>query len=107
MKNNMNEIHFLLWSQEEKKQHFQNLYDKRKNIDKIINHLSLQEKLQLYQQLYEEQLCIYNQKHVSKYCHFPFDKSYSDEALVKLMQWKIDVQSSFDIAEWELDSDRL
>lgn len=107
MKTIRDEINYLLWSPQEKKQYFQNLYDIRNNVDKIINRLSIQQKLQLYHQLYKEQLCLYEQKDVSKYCQFPFDESYSEEALVKLMQWEIDVRSSFDVSKWELDPDRL
>lgn len=103
----LDEINLHSWSPQEKKQFYQNLYDRRINISKMINCLSMQERTQRYQQLYEEQLCLYEQKDVSKYCKFPFDEFYSEGALVKLMQWEIDVQSSIDVAEWELDPDRL
>jgi hypothetical protein len=105
MKNNMNEIHFLLWSQEEKKQFYQNLRDGQFGPNYDL--LSLQEEQQLYLKLYDEQLCLYNQKEVSKYCHFPFDKSYTEEALKNLIQWINDIMRSEYISTWELDPDQL
>lgn len=107
MKKILDEINLHSWSPQEKKQFYQNLYDRRINISKMINCLSMQERTQRYQQLYEEQLCLYEQKDVSKYCKFPFDEFYSEGALIKLMQWEIDVQSSIDVAEWELDPDQI